>query len=202
SACHRWSRCNPGPSRRTASAHPCRKGCSMRNILIAAAMLVSLPGLTLITSPAHAVSLDVTCAGTETATYNPGLLITSQTTQVAVTGILAACTSSDPGITSGSYSENFPTTLSCATIFAGRAGTRTIRWSNGQSTTFEFTRAINNAAGQITVTFTGDATSGEFTGDTVIEQVVFVTPNALQCLAPPGLTQIGPGIATVTIDKL
>lgn len=173
----------------------------MRKILIAA-MLVSLAGLTLVTSPAHAVSLDVTCAGTETATYNPGLLINTQTSQVAVTGILAACTSADPGITSGNYTENFSAALSCATLFAGRAGTRTIRWSNGQSTTFDFTRAINNAAGQITVTFTGDVTGGEFTGDTVIEQVVFVTPGALQCLAPPGLTQVGPGIATVTINKL
>jgi hypothetical protein len=154
-------------------------------------------------SPAgHAVSADVTCAGTETVTYQPGLLLTSQTVNATVNGILAPCTSSDPNITSGTYLQNFTATLSCGTLFAGLAATRVFNWSNGQSSSFSYNRAINDVGGQTTVTFTGTIVSGEFAGDTAIEQVVFATLNSLQCLAPPGLTALGPGVAILTIDRV
>ena len=44
--------------------------------------------------------------------------------------------------------------------------------------------------------------SGKFAGDTAIEQVVFVTPNTLQCLTTPGLTKLGPGPAVLTIARI
>lgn len=169
------------------------------------AALAALPlatGLMLTAPAAHAAGADVTCTGTETVAYQPGLLLTSQAVHVSVAGILAPCGSSDPGLTSGNYNEDFTTTLSCSTLFAGRSGTRVFHWSNGQSSTFAFNRALNNVGGQTTVTFTGDITSGEFAGDTVVEQVVFVTPNLLQCLASPGLTGLGPGPAVLSISKL
>ncbi|NUR58397.1 MAG: hypothetical protein HOV87_06850 [Catenulispora sp.] len=151
---------------------------------------------------AHAVSIDVTCAGTETVSYSPGLLLTTQTVRTSVTGSLAACSSSDPGITAGTYREDFSASLSCATLLSGRAGTRIFRWSDGTTSTFAFNRALNNAAGQVTVTFSGSITAGRFTGDTVLEQVVFVTPNPLQCLASPGLTTLGPGPVVLSISQL
>lgn len=165
--------------------------------LIAAALAT---GGLLPLAPAHAASLDVTCAGTETAGYSPGLLLASQTTAVTVNGILAPCTSSDPAITAGTYLQHFNSTLSCDTVLAGLSATRIFTWSNGQTSTFAYNRAINNVLGQTTVTFTGTITAGRFAGDTAIEQVVFVTPNVLQCLAPPGLTALGPGVAVLTID--
>ena len=179
--------------------HP-KASCRMRKSTVVAALVVALAG---ITSPiAHAVSLDVTCVGTETVTYQPGLLLAPQTVQVVVTGILAPCTSSDAGVTASSYQESFATTLSCSTLFAGRTGTRVFHWSNGQSSTFSFNRAINDVGGQTTVTFAGTIVSGEFTGDTVVEQVVFVTPGILQCLAPPGLTTLGPGPVVLNISQV
>jgi hypothetical protein len=172
-----------------------------------AAVLVAAPALALgglaLTAPyAHAASVDVTCVGTETVSYQPGLLLTSRQVSVAVTGILAPCTSSDAGVTSGNYVENFMATLSCSTLLSGRTGTRVFHWSNGRTSTFNFNRALNNVGGQTTVTFTGDIVSGEFAGDTVLEQVVFVTPSVLQCLVSPGLTSLGPGPIVLSISKL
>ena len=166
--------------------------------LLAAAVLV-LSGLVVPATTASATSMDVSCVGTETVTYQPGLLLTVQSVAVTVNGILAPCTSSDPAITSGTYLQNFTATLSCSTVFAGLAATRVFQWSNGQSSTFSYNRAINNVGGQTTVTFTGTIVSGRFAGATAVQQVVFVTPNTLQCLAPPGLTTLGPGASVLTI---
>lgn len=168
--------------------------------LLALALAVS--GVLLAVRPAHAASLDVTCTGTETVTYSPGLLLAEQTVHTTVNGILAPCTSSDPGITAGTYLEDFSTTLSCTTVLAPRAGTRVFRWSDGSSSTFSFNRALNDVGGQTTVTFTGAITGGRFAGDTAVEQVVFVSLSTLQCLAPPGVTSLGPGPAILTIDQV
>jgi hypothetical protein len=165
--------------------------------LISAAALAA--GALLPQAPAHAAALDVTCAGTETVGYQPGLLLTPHTTAVSVNGVLAPCTSSDPAITAGTYLQHFDAPLSCDTVLAGLSATRVFNWSNGHTSTFTYNRAINNVAGQTTVTFTGTIVAGRFAGDTAIEQVVFATPNALQCLTPPGLTALGPGPAILTI---
>ena len=174
----------------------------MRLCILLTAAALAISGVVLPSPAAHAVSADVSCVGTETVTYQPGLLLTPQTVNVTVNGILAPCTSSDPNITSGTYLQNFTTTLSCGTLLGGLAATRVFNWSDGQSSTFSYNRAINDVGGQTTVTFTGTIVSGRFAGDTAIEQVVFVTPNTLECLASPGLTALGPGVAVLTIDKV
>ena len=88
------------------------------------------------------------------------------------------------------------------TVLGGLAATRSFKWSDDQSSSFSYNRAINDVAGQTTVTFTGTIGSGKFAGDTGIEQVVFVTPNVLQCLTSPGLTTLGPGPAILTIARI
>jgi len=173
-----------------------------RRLLAALAAVPLAAGLMLTAPSAHAAGLDVTCTGTETVTYQPGLLLFTQNAAVGVTGILAPCSSTNPAVTAGNYQENFTAALSCSTLLSGRAGTRVFHWSDGQTSTFAFNRALNNVGGQVTVTFTGNITAGEFAGDTVVEQVVFVTPNLVQCLAAPGLTSLGPGPVVLSISKL
>lgn len=169
----------------------------MRALLVAVALVLC----TIVVSPtlASATSVDLSCVGTETLTYQPGLLLTPQPVVVTVNAILAPCTSSDPSITSGTSLLNTTAVSSCATLFAGGAFTRVTNWSNGESSTFSFNRAVNNVGGQTTVTLTGTVIGGKFAGATAVQQVVFVTPNTLQCLAPPGLTTLGPGVAILTI---
>ncbi|MFJ5032823.1 hypothetical protein ACIQB5_33210 [Streptomyces sp. NPDC088560] len=174
----------------------------MRKLPLVTAVVVGLASATLIAPAAHAATVDVTCAGTETVRYDPGLLLIPETVHGDVTGILAPCSSSDRGLTTGNYQESFSTSLSCATLLAPRTGTRVFHWSNGQTSTFTFNRALNNVAGQTTVTLTGDITSGEFAGDTALEQVTFVTPTTLQCLNPLGLTALGPGPAVLTLTAV
>src|SRR6266702_4310892 len=97
-----------------------------------AAVAVATSGIALPATAAHAASVDVTCTGTEVVTFQPGLLLTPQSVDITVNGILAPCTSSDPGITSGTYRESFTATLSCANLLDGFAGTRVFDWSNGR----------------------------------------------------------------------
>jgi hypothetical protein len=156
---------------------------------------------TSVSAPASAAGVDVTCAGTETVEYQPGLLLTPQNVRVTVHGMLSPCGSSDSGITGGAYLQSFTATLSCDTVLAPLAATRVFQWSNGRSSTFLYRRTINDAGGQTTVTFQGTITGGEFSGDPAVEQVVFVTPSSARCLAPPGLTSLGPSPATLGIPS-
>jgi hypothetical protein len=168
----------------------------MGRLLFAVALLAAIivaPG------PARAALVDVTCAGTETVAYQPGVLLTPQTVQVDVSGVLAPCTSSDSSIASGTYAQHIVAVVSCATLLGPRTATRLLRWSNGHTSAFLYNAAVNNLGGQTTVTFTGTITGGEFQGDTAVEQVAFVTPNVAQCLAPPGLAGLGPGPALLSI---
>lgn len=170
----------------------------MTRLLVAAFVLFAM-----VVAPvtANAATVDVTCVGTEVATYEPGLRLAAQPVAVTVNGILSPCTSSLPGITSGTYLQNFPATLSCLTLLDGLSATRVFRWSDGTSSTFTYNRIINNVGGQTTVTFLGAITAGTFQGATAVQQVVFVTPNVLQCLAAPGLTVLGPGPSVLTITS-
>ncbi|MFG1793601.1 hypothetical protein [Nocardia sp. NPDC049149] len=171
---------------------------SMVGLLVAALAGGSVAGLT---PHAAAVSVDLACEGTETATYEPGLRQTPQPVSYAVNGVLSPCSSSDPGIIAGSYSEQSSATLSCATFFAESSGTRVFRWGDGRSSTFAFDRAIKDAGGQSTVTLTGAVVKGEFVGSTVTEQIAFTTPRTTDCLISPGLAQLGPAKVALTISK-
>ncbi|WP_163572367.1 hypothetical protein [Fodinicola feengrottensis] len=146
--------------------------------------------------------MDVSCTGTETATYQPGLTLRAKNVHTAVSGLLSPCTSPTTDITSGSYGQTFQATLSCDTLAAGLDATRVIHWSDGSTSAFAYHRAITNAAGQTTVTFAGTITAGRFRGATAVEQAIFVTPNVTQCLTSGGLTALGPGPVVLTVNHL
>jgi hypothetical protein len=150
---------------------------------------------------AHAASLDVSCFGEEMAGYQPGLRLLPQQTNVTVNGDLAVCDSANASVVSGSYLQNFDATLSCSTLLAGLSATRVFHWSDGRTSTFSYNRTITDVGGETTVTFVGSIVSGEFAGDTAVEQVVFATLNTIQCLVAPGLSQLGPGVAVLTIAQ-
>ena len=173
----------------------------MRKLPVLLAPAVLLAAAVVAAPAAHAVSADVTCAGTAVVHYSPGLLLTTQTVQVSATAVLAPCVSSDGAITAGNYQTTLTADLSCLNLLSGRSGVTVFHWSNGRSSTFAFNRNLTNAGGQTTITFTGDITAGEFAGDTAVEQIVFATPNILDCLAAPGLTNLGPGPIVLTIAQ-
>ena len=173
--------------------------------LLPLALLAVLLGLVVLfipcARPAHAATTDLTCTGTSTMTFQPGLLLTPQTVAVTTNEILSPCESVNTAITSGTSDRGVTQTLSCATVLAGVPRTITYQWSNGESSVVSYNIATNDVGGQTTITATGTVVSGIFAGDTAVEQTVFVTPGALQCLTPPGLTALGPGAVVLTITS-
>jgi len=150
---------------------------------IAFAALVALP------PAAHAGIADITCAGTETQMFAPGLLLTPQTVALTVHSIYSPCVSTvDPSITFGTTDFGFASTLSCLDLLKSSAGTMAFNWSNGAQSTFSFNRSATTVGGELVVSETGVITAGEFSGDTVERIVTGPTLNTLQCLSPPGIT--------------
>lgn len=152
-------------------------------------------------APAQALD-QVTCAGTQTSTYNPGLqLLTTQTVTATVATHYGTCVSAaDPAIHSASPTlVQRQATLSCVALLssAPAPGTVTYTWDNGRTSTFQYTNSLTQAAGLLTVTATGSIVSGEFAGASAVavaEDVALPT----DCLAPGGLTS-QTGAITLTI---
>lgn len=130
----------------------------------------------------------LTCAGTQMATFSPGLLLTPQTVTIGLNAVMAPCVSPDaPTLTSGTQSLTFATIQSCLDLVPA-SGTKTYQWNNGQSSTFTFTAVKSNTGGQYVAVATGTITAGLFAGSTAVEQVTGPAPSPLDCLQPPGLT--------------
>jgi hypothetical protein len=138
---------------------------------------------------AHAAAADITCVGTETQTFSPGVLLTPQTATLTVHSIYNPCVSTvDPSITFGTTDFSITQTFSCLILLNPASGTMTFDWSNGTQSTFSFNRSATTVGGELVVTETGVITAGEFFGDTVERIVTGPTLNTLQCASPPGIT--------------
>lgn len=141
--------------------------------------------------PAKAATLDVTCPGTETSTFSPGLLLTPQTVTSSLKFVFGPCQSSDPTLKSGTYAATFTATVACQSInnSFGTGFPTPIVWNNGRTSTFTFTFVTSNSLlGETVTVATGVVTDGEFKGDTATAILTFATLNLLGCLAPPGVT--------------
>src|SRR5438874_13529974 len=99
--------------------------------LLAAALVA---GVVAVPRPAHALAMDVTCLGTHTASYSPGITLAPRRTEVLVTEVLYACTSPDPTLTAGVSVSRHTNVLSCVEPEApGGPTSRVIHWSNGRT---------------------------------------------------------------------
>lgn len=138
---------------------------------------------------AHAAAADITCVGTETQTFSPGLLLTPQTETLTVHSIYSPCVSAgDPSITFGTTDFSLTLPLSCLDLPGSKSGAMFFNWSNGSQSTFSFNRIVTIVGGDLVVAETGVITAGEFFGDTVQRTVIGPTLNTLQCVFPPGIT--------------
>lgn len=173
-----------------------RRAASLCGLVVA----LSVVGGLIAASPAQAGLLDVTCAGTQTATYSPGVLLTPQFVFVTASTSYTTCVSSNPDITSAHFGPaTFPTTLSCLDLLSTRSGSTTITWNTGETTTFSYTVTRTNTAGQYVSTYLGTVTAGKFLGDTVSQTFVGAALNLVGCLAAPGITsESGPALLEIT----
>ncbi|RZU49458.1 hypothetical protein EV385_1208 [Krasilnikovia cinnamomea] len=172
----------------------------VRGIAAAAVALVSWIAITMVTaSPASAVQQDVTCVGTATETFTPGLTYTPQTITYTTNLIYSPCTSSDATLTSAvSGSTSTVPNSSCNMLpFAG-SGSFVLTWNNGNTSTFTFNAVSTIVAGQVVLTRTGTITAGQFQGDTAIRVVTYPTVNPLDCLTTGVTSQFGAVTLSIT----
>jgi hypothetical protein len=155
-----------------------------------AALMVTAGSLLIGSSPAHAVAVDQTCAGTEVTSYNPPLTFTPQLVTITVSGVYPICT--DREVFNGSYSETFTLTASCAVLLDSGSPTRTFLWGNPEAepSTFRYNVTASDVGGQLVVTNTGVITDGKFAPAGAQQVITLATPNSAQCA--------GSGISNVT----
>jgi hypothetical protein len=174
-----------------------------RLILLMSATLLGLGALAgIAVTPAHAAGLlDVTCAGTESATYSPGLLLVPRPVTIASSKILSTCVSTDPTLTAGISDSVLHEVRGCLSVDNASSGIAELVWDNGQASTFAFNATASNPLGEAVVTLTGTITFGEFTGDTAVMVIASATLNVPACLFPPGVTSTS-GVVTLEITGL
>lgn len=150
---------------------------------------------------AAADPLDATCAGTQTVTYTPGLVLQSQSEAIHFNNIFAPCTSSTvPGLTSGISTGTAQRLASCLDLAEPDSAILTIAWNTGQTSVFSYNRTVTTVGGTTVVTLTGVITTGLFAGDTAISVTTGPAINLLDCLSPPGITS-RTGVVTLAITS-
>lgn len=158
---------------------------------IAAAFLTALGSIILFipAAPAQAQVALVTCGGSQTTTYSPGLTNTAQTVQRAGQTLHTPCVSTAAPFTfSGSTSFTSTSVLSCLSLTSANTGTDLITWSTGRTSTFSYNRTVTVVQGQTVVTLTGSITAGDFLGSTAEETITSVSLDLTACSSAQGIT--------------
>lgn len=164
-----------------------------------AALALGLSALVTTGTAAGAAVVDLQCTGSQTLSYSPGLTLTPQAVTVSGSGSFSCPLSSDPAISTGSFTVGpVGATLGCA--LTGGSGTFAYTWNTGQVSTVSATSVVTANLGVVVVTSTGTVVSGPFAGDTAVFTWTGSSPGLLDCLTPAGVTQYsGPTTLTFTL---
>lgn len=175
-----------------------------RAVVLGATTVLALAGLS---APVHADDPDpsealITCLGTVTVDYTPGLTTTLQPVHADAAGTLGPCvTVLGSDFSNGTITYDGGGELSCLSGGGGQSsGVGTIEWAGGQESDFTYTAGVALRPGGITaLVVTGTVSSGTFVGATVTQTVVFASLDLLSCFTPQGITTTsGPVTVTVT----
>ena len=78
------------------------------------------------------------CLGTESDTYNPGVIIQARQFTVTTGGQFTSCLDGAGAVVSGMYGpEQFTLDVGCSDLFDAFHGVRTIRWNTGDTSVME-----------------------------------------------------------------
>lgn len=177
------SRQGPGPSSLA----------SRRNLRFAVAALTLAAALvTAVSGTALAESEAMSCTGTQTTNYDPGLRLFEQLVTKTGVNIFSVCEGTDQSIESGVITFETEVELSCLTLGVSGSSSNLITWNDDTTSTFSFTITSSSVGGQAIFTFTGAITDGRFDGDPATMVIVAPAVNPLECLSAPGLeSQLG-----------
>jgi hypothetical protein len=124
----------------------------------------------------------LTCQGSEFTTFSPSLTTTAATTYISTDDSFGPCASTDTTISGGlAYTQTEDPSASCDTLLGIGSGETTFIWTNGNSSTFSYTKTTTNLNGEIVSTETGPITSGEFAGNLATEVIVLPTLDLSAC---------------------
>lgn len=130
--------------------------------------------------------VQLTCLGTNEADFSPGLTLVTRTVNIEAEGAYTGCVSSDPAVTSGTYTASGQGTMSC--LAGGHAGEFTITWNTGEESTIEFTNSVAlRPGGETVVVATGTVISGKFIGARYDGTFTLIHGEPLACLRPQGV---------------
>ncbi|MBZ4322452.1 hypothetical protein [Streptomyces huiliensis] len=137
----------------------------------------------------------VTCVGTNSVGFSPGLGLRARRTRITGTGAYT-CVSADPGFASATSEISGGGTNGC---FVSDATTvEKITWSNGRKSVVRYPMGtVGQVAGQAVVLVVGRVVSGAFRGRTVASPGAQLTLDVPACATDRGVRLItGPSTLT------
>lgn len=143
---------------------------------------------------------DLTCAGSQTVLYSPGLTLVPTTQDISVTTTYGGCLSiTNPDVVSGqSHVSTTVGSRTCLTPLETDTISVTITWNTGATSTFTATRTVTDLAATILVTYTGTVTSGLFAGALLVQTIVYPSIVAITCAISPVTSRTGVTAAEFT----
>ncbi|PNE32407.1 hypothetical protein AF335_17515 [Streptomyces eurocidicus] len=179
-------------------------GQRLRVVALAAAVLFG------VTAPAPASAQPrrpglLQCEGTESVSYQPGVILKARPIHITIDGRFASCAGGDGAVKNGGYHEEFTLITGCNKLLEGFRSRRTYTWNTGHSgprhtsdsSTADISGSSTAAVGQVVTPVTGTVTRGRFQGHSLLQVIPLPQPSALQCLTD-GLTGVT-GVTTLTI---
>jgi len=169
---------------------------------IAVALLLSCT-LAFMSPTAHADSVLMTCTGTQTEQFSPGITNHTQTVWESRYSVYAPClTLSDLALTGGSGVASFPVATSCNYVGELPAYYQNFYWSDPKANYSQvyFTHSSEVLLnGEYVITSTGDVSAGFGRGSRVSEVITLLHLNLDACNSPQGLASVS-GIVSLTFS--
>ncbi|HEV2782161.1 MAG TPA: hypothetical protein VGX25_22440 [Actinophytocola sp.] len=172
--------------------------CARRLVACGVTAVVIACGLTF-APPATSASTELlSCGGTGSNTFQPGVNNTPRTVTVHSEAHYQPCTGTS-GITSGHYELTAAGTVSC--LGGAFTITFTITWNTGQTSTITAIGVlVLRPANETVVLYHGTVTAGTFAGATVLQTAAVLNATPEQCFTEEGVTGTS-GVAAIAITQ-
>lgn len=172
---------------------------------VAASSLVATPANAGNNTSYHHRATVISCVGSESATWSPGLTYTVQPYLITVDNQWPSCTiEGRPASLSASSHAQFSVVESCAQLGVPAEATWLIKWSDGKTSTFRFEATVNVSGGNFMITAPETITDGRYKGNTAIATFTLLNSAGLfanGCDTPQGVTSIsGPSSLVILND--
>ena len=157
---------------------------------VAASVMLALLGTAVpgASASAHASRAAVSCTGSNTISFSPGLSLTAQRTRISGSGSYS-CLSTDPGVKWGKSSISGGGRNGC--FFSDATTVEYITWNTGEKTKVVYRMGtVQQVAGQAVVLVVGRVVEGRFKGRTVTSPGVQAVLNPLECASQGGVERI------------